>query len=142
MTLRLVVTLYVVFAVVATVLNLATQRAVLGLIEGPSAIFVAMFFGTLLGLIVKYVLDKYWIFGDRRSDVATHKRQFLLYSLMGILTTAIFWIFEYGFYVVGQTDLMREIGAVIGLTIGYVTKFFLDKRFVFETAPLMEKSAT
>ena len=30
-----------------------------------------------------------------------------------------------------QTDLMRELGAVIGLAIGYVVKFQLDKRFVF-----------
>ncbi|MEL7013152.1 MAG: GtrA family protein, partial [Pseudomonadota bacterium] len=30
-----------------------------------------------------------------------------------------------------RTDLMRELGAVIGLTIGYVTKYQLDKRFVF-----------
>jgi putative flippase GtrA len=33
--------------------------------------------------------------------------------------------------VIWRTDLARETGAVIGLTIGYVTKYALDSRFVF-----------
>jgi hypothetical protein len=32
---------------------------------------------------------------------------------------------------IGRTDAMREIGAVIGLAIGYFVKYNLDKRYVF-----------
>ncbi len=143
MPLRTIVFRYALFAVIATVVNLATQRLVLQAMAAPYELFVAIFFGTLFGLVVKYVLDKYWIFGDRRSDIGTHGRQFSLYTLMGVATTAIFWGFEYSFYVIGGTDFMRELGAVIGLTIGYVTKFFLDKRFVFDANPaVLGKAAT
>ena len=30
-----------------------------------------------------------------------------------------------------KTDLMREVGAVLGLAVGYVIKYTLDRRFVF-----------
>jgi hypothetical protein len=30
---------------------------------------------------------------------------------------------------------MKYVGAVLGLAIGYVTKYQLDRRFVFRTAP-------
>ena len=30
-----------------------------------------------------------------------------------------------------QTQLMREIGAVLGLTVGYIIKYHLDYRYVF-----------
>jgi putative flippase GtrA len=50
---------------------------------------------------------------------------------MGLVTTAIFWGTETLFWWLWHTDAMRELGAVIGLTIGYVTKYQLDKRFVF-----------
>lgn len=119
---------YSAFAVVATIANLAMQRLVLA---GAGHLALAIGLGTLVGLVVKYLLDKRWIFNDRRGGVATHSRQFGLYSLMGVATTLIFWGFEYGFWVIWQTDTMREVGAVIGLAIGYVTKYNLDRRFVF-----------
>ena len=28
--------------------------------------------------------------------------------------------------------MMRELGAVLGLSVGYVVKYFLDRRFVFQ----------
>jgi putative flippase GtrA len=90
--------------------------------------------GTLVGLVVKYLLDKQWIFFDDTRGARAQGRQFLLYSLMGVATTAIFWITETAFWMAWGTDLAREAGAVIGLTIGYVTKYALDRRFVFNRA--------
>jgi len=119
---------YSAFAVVATIANLAIQRVVLAVFDWLAA---AIFLGTLVGLIVKYVLDKRWIFQDSQGGLANHSKQFGLYSLMGIATTLIFWGFEYTFWVMWGTDLMRELGAVIGLVIGYVTKYNLDRRYVF-----------
>jgi putative flippase GtrA len=90
--------------------------------------------GTLVGLVVKYLLDKRWIFFDETRGARAQGRQFALYSLMGVATTAIFWVTETTFWFIWGTDLARETGAVIGLTIGYVTKYALDRRFVFHDA--------
>lgn len=131
MTLKTLVLRYAAFAVIATIANLATQRLVL--ISGQSASYfiVAVATGTSVGLVVKYVLDKRWIFFDRETGVKNHSRKFTLYTVMGLVTTAIFWGMETLFWVVWQTTAMRELGAAIGLGIGYVVKYQLDRRFVF-----------
>lgn len=127
---------YALFAVVAVVVNLATQRAVLAFSwSAPGlGLSVAIAAGTLTGLVVKYVLDKHWIFLDRETGLISHGRKFALYTIMGIVTTAIFWGSETLFWLLWRSDMMRELGAVLGLTIGYVTKYNLDKRFVFANA--------
>ncbi|WP_232796467.1 GtrA family protein [Roseovarius salinarum] len=124
---------YALFAVAAVLVNLATQRAVLAM-SWPApglGLAVAIAAGTLTGLVVKYVLDKRWIFDDRSTGLATHGRKFALYTAMGVVTTCIFWGTETAFWLIWRSDLMREAGAVLGLTVGYVTKYNLDKRFVF-----------
>ena len=50
---------------------------------------------------------------------------------MGLITTAIFWGMETTFWLIWHTDMMRELGAILGLTIGYVVKYHLDRRYVF-----------
>ncbi|MFW5655880.1 MAG: GtrA family protein [Roseicyclus sp.] len=124
---------YAGFAVLAVIANLATQRLVLlGADPVTTLRFVtAMGAGTLVGLVVKYLLDKRWIFYDRTSGARAQGRQFALYSLMGVATTAIFWITETAFWLIWGTDLAREAGAILGLSVGYVTKYALDRRFVF-----------
>ena len=119
------------FAVLATLVNLGVQRLVLLVGESGPVFAVAVFAGTLAGLVVKYLLDKRWIFDDRSTGVATHGRKFTLYTLMGVVTTAIFWGTETAFWVIWHTDLARETGAVLGLAVGYVVKYQLDRRFVF-----------
>lgn len=131
MTRATLVTRYAAFAVAATLANLLTQRLVLAVDEGPAGFAAAVFLGTLVGLVLKYVLDKRWIFDDRSTGVAAHGRKFTLYTVMGIVTTAIFWGTETAFWVIWSTDLARETGAVLGLAVGYVVKYRLDRRFVF-----------
>jgi hypothetical protein len=48
-----------------------------------------------------------------------------------VVTTAIFWGFEFGFDRLFQSKDMRYLGGLIGLAIGYWTKYRLDKRYVF-----------
>jgi putative flippase GtrA len=122
---------YSAFAVLATLANLLMQRLVLGIVHGGQGFALAVIAGTAVGLLLKYVLDKRWIFFDPSSGLAVHGRKFTLYTLMGIVTTLIFWGTETVFWLTWRTDLMREVGAVIGLTIGYVIKYNLDRRFVF-----------
>lgn len=132
MTRKSLIIRYALFAVIATVTNLLTQRLILAF--GGSALHFAgaVAAGTLAGLVVKYVLDKRWIFFDESTGMRAHSEKFTLYTAMGIITTAVFWGFETAFWYIGQTDFMREVGAIIGLTIGYVVKYSLDKRFVFK----------
>lgn len=131
MTLQGLVLRYAAFGGVATVANLATQRAVLAFGDTGGYFATAVATGTLVGLFIKYLLDKRWIFYDVETGIKSHGRKFSLYTAMGIVTTAIFWGTETAFWMIWQTGGMRELGAVIGLGIGYVVKYNLDRRFVF-----------
>ena len=92
--------------------------------------------GTIVGLIIKYLLDKRWIFYDIGNGLRDHSQKFSLYTAMGIVTTAIFWGTETAFWLIWQTDLMREVGAILGLSVGYIVKYMLDRRYVFTDAQL------
>ena len=131
LTRRALVLRYSAFAVLATLANLATQRAVLQHGEDAAWFAAAVGAGTLVGLVLKYLLDKRWIFHDVETGLRSHSRKFSRYTAMGGITTAIFWATETAFWLIWGTDLMRELGAVIGLTIGYVLKYQLDRRYVF-----------
>lgn len=135
MTRRGLITRYTLFAVAATLVNLATQRAALALAASLApglSLSLAIGAGTLTGLMVKYLLDKHWIFFDRSTGLGMHGRKFLLYAAMGVLTTCIFWGSEALFWVLWRSDAMRELGAVLGLAAGYTAKYNLDRRFVFD----------
>lgn len=123
--------LYAVFAVVAVLVNLGIQRLVLAEFTGVSGYVLALVSGTGAGLIVKFILDKKWIFFDKPQDFGSEARKFSLYALTGIATTLLFWGTETLFLLVWQTDRMREAGAVLGLVLGYSIKYRLDRAYVF-----------
>jgi putative flippase GtrA len=131
-----IMALYALFALAATLSNLGAQalaHAVWAPAPGrtDAAFWFALFFGTGVGLVVKYALDKRWIFDDRSTGLAAHGRRFSLYTLMGVGTTVIFWGFQSLFFMVWKTETMLYVGGAIGLGIGYVVKYRLDQRFVF-----------
>ncbi len=134
MTLAGLVLRYAAFAAIAMVTNLSVQRLVLWGGTGTVRYIAAMIAGTLVGLMVKYLLDKRWIFQDIGTGIRQHGTKFTLYAFMGLFTTAIFWGSETAFWLIWRTDTMRELGAVLGLSIGYVIKYHLDSRFVFTDA--------
>lgn len=136
MTLRALIFRYAVFAVIATAANLAAQRIVLQHDTSVSYLMAALGAGTLAGLVVKYVLDKRWIFYDIETGVKSQSQKFSLYAAMGAVTTAIFWGVETAFWLIWHTPEMREIGAIIGLIVGYIVKYNLDRRFVFACSQL------
>lgn len=131
MTLQTLIVRYTAFAVIATLANLAAQRAVLAVDASGVGFALAVFAGTAIGLVIKYVLDKRWIFYDESAGMKAHSHKFALYTAMGLVTTLIFWGTETLFWLVWETDTMRELGAVLGLAVGYVVKYKLDRRFVF-----------
>ncbi len=123
---------YSLFAVIATGVNLAAQWLALEIYGGPWSLALAMAVGTGGGLATKYLLDKRWIFFDLRTGATLHMRKFSLYTSTGVVTTAIFWTTEWIFDALSSGGRLRFVGAVIGLAIGYVGKYQLDRRFVFE----------
>lgn len=131
MSLPTLVLRYAAFAVVATLANLATQRLVLGFDDGQLGYYPALLAGTAVGLVVKYALDKRWIFADPSRGLVAHGRRFTLYTLMGVVTTAVFWASETLFWLQWQNQAAREIGALLGLSVGYFAKYHLDRRLVF-----------
>lgn len=123
--------LYAVFALIAIAVNIGCQALVIWMYKGAFAVQLSVLVGTAAGLPVKYVLEKRHIFGFESKSLAHDGRVFLLYSLMGVFTTALFWGIEYGFHTAFGTDGMRYLGGAVGLTIGNIIKYHLDKRYVF-----------
>jgi putative flippase GtrA len=122
---------YSLFAVISTLFNLLFQFLSFLAYSGFGSLYVAMFFGTLTGLVAKYVLDKKYIFYHTPIDKTDDARKFAFYSLMGVFTTIIFWGTEITFNTLFESPHAKYMGAVTGLTVGYVIKYFLDKKYVF-----------
>jgi len=123
--------LYAALAAIATAFNIGSQDVVVRLYHGPFAVTLSIMVGTGVGLLTKYALDKRFIFRFKAQNVIHDARVFTLYASMGVFTTAIFWGFEFSFHYLFQTKELRYLGGLIGLTLGYFTKYQLDKRFVF-----------
>jgi len=124
---------YSAFAVIAIAINLCSQELSLLMYQGAFALYAAILAGTATGLISKFLLDKIYIFNYRSKSLGDDINKFVAYSVTGILTTLIFWGFELGFDYVFASKVMRYFGAVVGLAIGYLIKFQLDKHYVFST---------
>ena len=123
--------LYSLFAGIAMAANLLSQAGMMYFFVHSYAMLLSMLAGTGVGLIVKYILDKHYIFTFKAKNLAHDSKLFFLYCVMGILTTSLFWIIEYGFEWIFANQMMRYIGGAIGLILGYLIKYRLDKQFVF-----------
>jgi len=122
---------YVLFAVLATLANLLTQEASIRLVPGAPLSF-SILMGTVAGFILKYVLDKKWVFEDTYAGHRQELNKIGLYGAFSVLTTLVFWGFEIAFWMIWQTDTAKYTGAVLGLAVGYAAKFLLDRNFVFK----------
>lgn len=122
---------FVFFAIVSTLFNLLTQRIILSFNKTNLFFFIAIISGTIVGLGIKFFLDKRYIFFDKKNDISHLKKTFVLYTFMGTFSTIIFWGTESIFWLVWKEERMREIGAILGLTLGYIIKYRLDIKYVF-----------
>jgi putative flippase GtrA len=122
---------YAVFAAIATGINIAVQRGVAFFFQGPFSIYISLFCGTVAGLVVKYLLDKRFIFYYRAVSPGDEAVKVFLYLMMSGFATAVFWAVEISFDALFEFTAARYVGAAVGLTLGYSLKYELDRRFVF-----------
>jgi len=122
---------YALFAGLATGINIVVQRGVGQIVQGPLSLYIVILSGTTAGLIVKYLLDKRFIFYYRPPSRSDEAIKVLLYLVMSSFATAVFWAVELSFDALFDFTAARYLGAAVGLTLGYSLKYELDKRFVF-----------
>jgi putative flippase GtrA len=120
------------FALISIGFNLGSQYLADFLINYSHEIYISMFVGTGVGLVVKYILDKKYIFFYKTETAKKDFKTFFLYTGMGIITTAIFWSTELLFDLFVTHENAKYAGGFIGLIVGYTIKYLLDKKMVFK----------
>ena len=123
--------LYSLFAVLSIVINIGSQMLSIWVYKGLFSVEISILVGTAMGLPLRYFLEKKYIFDFTSKNLAHDGKLFVFYSAMGIITTLIFWGTEYAFHLIYDTDFMRYLGGIIGLSIGFYVKYQLDKKYVF-----------
>ena len=123
--------LYTLFAVLSTAINIGSQILSIWIYEGPFSVEISILVGTAMGLPLRYFLEKRYIFNFTSNNLVHDGKLFVFYSAMGVITTLIFWGTEYAFHLIYDTDFMRYLGGVIGLSVGFYVKYQLDKKYVF-----------
>ena len=135
--------LYCIFATISIILNVLIQIVMEFILKGINFLnyniyknitylsIIKILIATLICFNFKFIIDKNIIFNDKTRKIDKNMIKFLIYTSFSIITTITFWGTELLFKILFNTQLFEMIGAVIGLTIGYTFKFFLDKKFVF-----------
>jgi putative flippase GtrA len=121
---------YVFFATVAGLANIMAQEIIIRTVLSEP-IEVSILVGTVTGFLVKYLLDKRWVFLDVYEGRGAEIRKILVYGAFGVATTLLFWGIELSFWRVGRTAAAKYLGAVLGLSLGNWIKYLLDKHYVF-----------
>ncbi len=122
---------YSLFALFATFCNLFFQYLSLSFYHGVAALYIAIIIGTFSGLVIKYYLDKKYIFYYVSQNNKAAVQKIIIYGMMGVFTTLIFWSTEITFHHLFKTEYAKYLGALIGLSVGYMSKYHLDKKYVF-----------
>jgi len=123
---------YATFAVFAIGVNLLFQYLAFRVYSESMSLYIAMSNGTIAGMICKYILDKKYIF-FKATTIGDDVRKFTIYSAIGGLLTLVFCVFEVAFDVLFDSEYAKYIGAAIGLTIGYTSKIYRDRKLVFQS---------
>lgn len=154
--------LYIGFAVIATASNLGSQWLTVRLLALDAAItrllgpqlpaYLGLVVGTGVGVIVKFLLDRAFIFqGQAQRKAVAHQAR--LYLATSVVTTVIYWGGEgAAIALLGKDDMVGPrvcsdhalrclslLGSIntylvaggVALAIGYVVKYQLDKRITF-----------
>ena len=88
---------YCPFFLLTNVANLAFEWLIFLLGESITSSTLVVGLGTMVGLVLRYFPDKWWIFERKNTDVKAHYGQFSHYTIIGIITSVINWSNELGF---------------------------------------------
>ncbi len=99
------------------------------------------FIGSVLAVgityLIKFFLDKFLVFKAMSKKLKQTSKEFVKYFMFAILTTlenlGIQFILENFF------NLPLDLSVFIALPIGYLTKFFLDRTYVFQNNIIIEE---
>ncbi len=86
--------------------------------------------------IIKFFLDKFLVFRAMSKKLKQTSREFTKYFLFAILTTLENLGIQFALTNLFHTPM--ELSVVIALPVGYLTKFFLDRTYVFQNEILSE----
>lgn len=123
--------IYSIIVVFSSLVNIFFQRMTLEIY--PSLLVLAMLMGTGTGFLAKYLLDAKFIFKYRPKSLNDQVKVATKYGLMSVFTTLIFWGTELSFHHFVPMPESALWGAALGLTIGNLIKYRLDKKYVFTT---------
>lgn len=130
---------YGTFAMVAGAANLVSQEIVVRT-DPLLPVAVSILAGTVVAFLVKYLLVKRWVFADPYHSHVHEARKVVFYCVLGFATTTIFWACELAAWWIWRDPAIKYAGAVIGLVLSHVAKYFLDRDLVF-TGPPREQPA-
>jgi len=103
------------------------------IVLGKSALYwIALAAGTAGGFLLKYALDKKFVFRFRAASPGRGAITLVRYGLTAVVTTVVFWSVQWLFAVGFSWEGAKYVGGSVGLTAGYILKYFLDRRFVFK----------
>lgn len=125
--------LYSLFSALSILINLCCQMLSISLYKGAYSIEISIAAGIIFGFPVRYILEKHYIFKFQSKNIQHDGMLFLLYSILSIFTTTIFLTIEYGFHLIFSNDMLRYLGGAIGLVLGCIVKYHLDKKYVFKS---------
>ena len=123
--------LYTLFAVFSITINIGSQMLSTWAYKGVYFVDISILVGTAAGLPLRYFLEKRYIFNFKSQNLKHDGSLFIFYSALGVITTLIFWGTEYAFHLLYNTDFMRYVGGILGLSFGFYVKYQLDKKYVF-----------
>jgi len=123
--------LYLLFSLISIFINILTQYLSMFFYRGFLDVEISILLGTLVSVPFRYIVEKTYIFNFKSTNLKQDSQIFVLYLYYSIITTLIFWFIEYCFYIFFSTNLMRYVGGILGLSIGFFLKYQLDKKYVF-----------
>ncbi|MFX1259756.1 MAG: GtrA family protein [Promethearchaeota archaeon] len=90
---------------------------------------IGSIFAVGITYIIKFFLDKFIVFQKKDKQLKETTKEFLKYFGFAILTTIENIAIQ--FLLTNFLNFRLELSFSVALSIGYITKFFLDRKYVF-----------
>lgn len=127
------IVLYFIFAIISIILNISIQELFFIFIGRESQVLaIAMVIATIVSFVFKYFMDKFYVFNSKSETKKEEVKKVFLYGFFSVFTTLIYMVVEFAFHISFSFQHKEELGAMLGLTIGYIVKYIIDKKITFK----------